>query len=267
MPQNKFSINSFQEGMNKDLSPLYLKNTTYRDAKNIRLIPNEGGTGGSVEYMKGNILSFSIPDTKGVWKITPSLFTSFSLTIDGITCGVSSNCSSLKEIYDELYIIFGEAVSYYGNDIVFYGNIVSSTYGITNIVYGESSPSIIGWVTIKDVLYLHTKTNSGNGQWWRLNSDNSLTLKYNNYLNSSNPLPKEDGVIGIYERENVQKIFWTDNTNSLRYLNVAGEQCLATPKEFLNIFNNENMGVPILQSINQNGYLTAGVKQIGRAHV
>ncbi len=51
---NKVAKNNFHQGMNKDVSPLFLKSSSYIDATNFRLSVNEDSSLGTLENVKGN---------------------------------------------------------------------------------------------------------------------------------------------------------------------------------------------------------------------
>ena len=176
---------------------------------------------------------------------------------------------------------------------------VLGTYGLldigtsadvtSNIFLGLVRPNqtglkIIGWCTIRETLYLLTTNGVFNpdidpppyislGQWWRLSYDKSLspsdpthyTLKlvYNNQMNVTiqRPLANPGMIEGRYENENIQKIYWTDNFNVPRQINVAPSQDATTASltvEQLNLIPALNMEPPRIVGISS-GSLYAGV--------
>ena len=62
-------LNSFIKGLNKDMSTSSQPNSTYRDARNIRITTDTGRTNGAVINAEGNEYSFSIPIASSNWEI------------------------------------------------------------------------------------------------------------------------------------------------------------------------------------------------------
>lgn len=148
----------------------------------------------------------------------------------------------------------------------------------------QTSLKVIGWCTIRDTIYLLTTnanfdpdTGTGPfislGQWWRLDYDKSLspaeplnyTLKlvYNNELNVTiqRPVANPGMIEGRYENENIQKIYWTDNFNVPRQINVAPSRDAITAAltvEQLNLIPSLNMEPARITGISD-GALKAGV--------
>lgn len=292
MALNKFHLNNFMEGLDKDSSNLFIKNTKYRHAENIRLNTEIGATGGSLENIRGNLASFTIPDTYEVYEIIPilpvapaSLIYSLSITTNSITYTVGGLLTTIENLYNDIVAVVNPAyvkVAYNSTSIIITGlvstlnaPVLSGVSGSVNLILGaKTGLRIVGSTPLKDDIYIYTSdetatnpTTSG-GQIWKLTYNNTtnfcnISLVYNNMCNFStgNYIPDDDGSIGVNEDSETQKIFWTDNFNYLRYLNVADPQCFATTLESLSIFPLFTPNVPVLTSINQNGSLTAGVKQ------
>lgn len=148
----------------------------------------------------------------------------------------------------------------------------------------QTGLKIIGWCTIRDTIYLLTTNATFNpdtgvgpfislGQWWRLDYDKSLspsdplnyTLKlvYNNEMNVTieRPVANPGMIEGRYENENIQKIYWTDNFNVPRQINVAPSRDAITAAltiEQLNLIPALNMEPPRITGISDGGLL-AGV--------
>jgi hypothetical protein len=160
----------------------------------------------------------------------------------------------------------------------------SQIFNVTNnYISGVASAQIIGWVTLRDDIYLFTTSCTdpdpggvdpiSNGQIWKftydrtadpnVNINSTLTLIYNSELNFStqHPILNLGRVEARYENENIQKIYWTDNFNPPRYINVADpnvaslapSQLLLTPAIDFDVLN--------LTGIVKGGNLKSGMYQ------
>lgn len=67
MPASK---NTWNKGLNSDLSKLKSQQDTYLDAKNIRIMTDEGSSTFAIENIKGNEFSFNIPSVEATYTIT-----------------------------------------------------------------------------------------------------------------------------------------------------------------------------------------------------
>jgi hypothetical protein len=67
MPVSK---NTWNKGLNSDLSKLKTQQDSYLDAKNIRVITDEGSSTLAVENIRGNVYNFKLPTVEGTWFIT-----------------------------------------------------------------------------------------------------------------------------------------------------------------------------------------------------
>jgi hypothetical protein len=65
MPVSK---NTWNNGLNSDLSKLKSQQDSYLDAKNIRVITDDGTSSLAVENVKGNTFNFQIPKVEATWK-------------------------------------------------------------------------------------------------------------------------------------------------------------------------------------------------------
>lgn len=143
----------------------------------------------------------------------------------------------------------------------------------TSYVPAQTDLEIIGFTTIRDDIYLFTTNNttknpggysfdtslpvdpSSVGQIWKYTYDKitlsgTLTLIYNNYIDFSTyyAIPPS-AALGRYENTNIQRLYWTDNFNKLRSLNVSNPNVLALEPSLLDIVPAVDFDIPILQSI------------------
>ena len=161
---------------------------------------------------------------------------------------------------------------------------------ITNTSSGIAAPQIIGWTTLRskntDNIYLLTTDGTFNpddsttgpftssGQWWKFTypkegdySDPgiySLTLIYNNQLNLTTyrPVANPGMIESRYENEFIQKIYWTDNYNVPRVINVADPNAASLTVEDLNLQPSLSMDMPLITEVLDGGSLLLGVYQV-----
>ena len=175
-------------------------------------------------------------------------------------------------------------VYYHGNHIVVVPispnaapTITASTADLTvnsGYVPSQSNLEVIGSVTIRDDIYLFTTNNTSKnpgghspdsslpvngpsiGQIWKMTYDKvslavpTLTLIYSNYIDFSTyyAIPPS-ATLGRYENSTIQRIYWTDNFNKLRSLNVADSNSLALDPTILDITPAADFDIPKLQSL------------------
>ena len=212
---------------------------------------------------------------------TEDIFVQLSayLTAQGIT-------NTLSAIGNQSYISIDNSVVSITNVtlVPLIGSPTDYTSRVTwnfEVKNGEAGLRIIGWTVLRDDIYLlttnctddpDTTTIVSNGQWWKFSYDKSgdmtdpnnysLTLIYNDALNLTTKRPVANpGMIEVrYENKDIQKIYWTDNFNRPRVINVADPSVqLKTPEE-LSLISSIDFDIPILQSIG-NGTLLTGMYQ------
>ena len=133
---------------------------------------------------------------------------------------------------------------------------------------------IIGYTTIRDDIYLFTTNYDGGtpeaiggpGQIWRLSYDRAtfettfVCIYNNNNVNFSKQHPIQ--AIGRYENEDEQGVYWTDNFNPPRKLNVASPGSMAVDTKFLDLSPVTEFQMPTLFEITIGGTLPAGTYQM-----
>lgn len=188
-------------------------------------------------------------------------------------------------------------VAYNEDYIVLYSTIFDvapvvsdqSKLQLSTIVSTQHDLQPIGYTNLRDDIYIYTTSSlnsfpntsdsigtptsgvsSNAGQIWKFTYDKvtfstNIELLYNNLLNFStyNGIPPT-ATRGRYENLNIQRIYWTDNFNSLRQLNVVSTNIAALDPSILNINTSTNLDVPILQNIDSTlgGTLKVGVWQM-----
>lgn len=109
------------------------------------------------------------------------------------------------------------------------------------------------------------------GQIWELTFDDSvdipiptLVLRYASTtinFSSAHPIYR---CVSRWENEYAQKVYWTDNYNQARFINLAGTGLITLADEsFLEYKSNVTLSQPILDSINSGGNHKAGNIQYG----
>jgi hypothetical protein len=220
---DKQSINVFMSGMNKDADKSLLGKDSYLDAHNFRIVTSEGASSGALENIKGN-------------KLIGQNYLTSAGTI------VTSN----KYMVVVEPVNYDSADYYYGD--IFTGTATTSFAGAGKILDLSSNkmlPSgqlICGAKRIRDTIVLFTTTNdmvvpthsSGHSMIWTMTVNPSteeivsLTKIYDDSLNEDTGDDTLDfstanmiKAVAKYETPNIQKIYWTDGHNNLRYMNIA----------------------------------------------
>ncbi len=141
----------------------------------------------------------------------------------------------------------------------------------------QTGLEVIGSTTIRDDIYLFTTNNttknpgghafdsslptdpSSIGVIWKLEYDkvtlvSTITLIYANYLDFSTYwCIAPSACLGRYENGSIQRLYWTDNFNKLRSLNVKDSQALALDISILDILPAVDFDIPLLQQLQSNG--------------
>ncbi len=197
------------------------------------------------------------------------------------------------------YIAAGEYGVYYNNQqVVIVGftldpNVLigppNNGLVVSTLVPAQSDLSIIGWSTVQDDLILFT-TDKDNinedpvanglsyyGQVWRVQYDKATNtiispnggnlnsqdhLVYNNLLQFSLANEIEREAIGVVESTIKGTIYWTDDYNNPRALNVFNSQSFAIPVSLLDWKPDVQMSTPIITDILSGGTNPVGAYQI-----
>lgn len=194
--------------------------------------------------------------------------------MNGILFGNGEIPDNIKFTYDNsrLMLTFW---SENDSDVLLTNVIVSNNYTNTINVGGKNCDlEIIGYTTIRDDIYLFTtnfdggtpEAMGGSGQIWRLQYDVSTyevswkCVYNNNEVNFTKQHPIQ--AIGRYENKEEQGVYWTDNFNPPRKLNVAAPSSIAVDARFLDLAPVTEFQIPILNEVTVGGILPAGTYQI-----
>ena len=272
-------IKSFTKGMSKDLDYKISPNEIYIDAHNIRLINDVAGSSMSLNNIRGNQFNITIPNTTSITQLTIIGNSGGNqLKINGQTGNIFGIVNTYKELYDIIindsnYTTLGIDYNiYYGDSQILIVPVSNNSLTASVLLGGDINVTenyikhqdnlvVIGSTTIRGDIYLFT-TNSDSktptdacGQIWKYTYDKilysqTLELKYNNKINFSTYwCIAPTATLGRYENSQIQRIYWTDNYNKLRSLNVADKMCMAIAPSILDITPSVNFDIPILTNV------------------
>lgn len=175
------------------------------------------------------------------------------------------------------------------------GPVMNYSLVTINNIPGATNPSLIGWTNLRDAqndnLYLFTTTGAvdpddpttwggpnlpiTDGQIWKLyydragdytNSSNYIiSLIYHNpslNLTTYRPIANPGMIEARYENEFIQKIYWTDNYNVPRQINVADPNVASLTLDELRLLPSLSMDLPQVTEVIDSGGLYMGVYQV-----
>jgi len=137
---------------------------------------------------------------------------------------------------------------------------------VQSLFPGYFSDTCIGSVQLRNLTILITTdststTPSGTaGRIWKWDFKNwsAPVLIYSGLLNLSKAHPIHDNIIARYESEEVQKIYWADGYNNLRYANIVDSDIASWDPDDFNIVNEVDFESPQFEQ------LLSGTIPVGR---
>ena len=283
-------VQSFEGGLNKDLSKSIQHKNTYTDALNVQLTTDDGGTTGALINFKGNQSFVSIADTYPVYRLTLNGTANTSaITINGTASAgtfTSSATSTGLDIYNFVAADANLSVAGFGtswgiaagpNYAVVWGKTLNPSptsahtgFAITTNIVAQTNLDVIGYGLIREEIVLFTTNDVSStgsyGQIWTLTYDKSqvkdstgtptLTLIYNQDIDFTKqyPICQAGQTVGNYENSSIKRIYWTDNFNKLRKLNVADIHAMALDPTELDVETPVSFSSPaVLQAVNNSG--------------
>lgn len=274
-------VQTFSKGMNSDSSPVYQPDGTYVDALNIEIIDDETQGSVAISNSKGNKFQITISNVGAISKVTYTTGGATNISING-QAGGGVTINSMKDLYnyilsDPAYTLLNVQYNVYYTDLTLLvypkpGFTATVTVGAGITVNPTYVPAVnnlqcIGYGIIRDNIYLFTTANkttdpqitgSGYGFIWKMTYNNinfdaseaTISLIYGGDLSFSTywNIP-QTGVIGRYENSNIQRLYWTDNYNKLRSLNVADPQVGAFDISLVDVIPSSDFDIPILKDI------------------
>lgn len=281
-------IQVFTGGMNSDISPVSQPEGSYVEAINIEILDDELQGSVAISNSKGNRFQLEIPDVEDIVKITFNGGGATNIRINNEQ-GAGTTISSMQDLYnyistDPAYTLLGVEYNIYYTDLTLliypippfalYDNIPGTpmvapagTTIETSFVPASVFLKPIGYGIIRDDIYIFStpsndldpKVNGGGyGYIWKLNYNNitfaaadaSIELIYANDLSLSTywNIP-QTGVVGRFENNNIQRLYWTDDYNRLRSLNVADPQIGALDLTLVDVQPAVDFDVPLMTNI------------------
>ena len=216
--------------MDKDVSPAKQSEGTYFDAQNVRIIMN--GDSFSVTNVEGNSLSLQLPS---ITKTSDSfVVTNRAGVIIETVNFIPDSDNNLNQVPD----INGADLRIIGHCYIRdYLVLLATTFTGSNPT-GDSAA----------VLTVFT---------W---DGTTLSLKYCNAADVSRKYPMRR-VVSRYENENIQKIYFTDNFNQLRILNLADSNLINTPPEVLDVSPSVEFSHIVVSKVIEGGSFEQGIVQ------
>lgn len=135
--------------------------------------------------------------------------------------------------------------------------------------------TVIGYCVLNDYLILFTHSSSKD-YIYRLKFKDNTTLEcttlYSESLNFSTDNPIE--AIGLYENENIQKVYWVDGINQPRMINIMKEDYQnyihsdgSSPFDFVQVISDTHPKVEITKESVSNGIFASGVIQYSFSYI
>ena len=222
-------------GMTQDITKSKHPREYYYDAEHIRILATDTQSTGSVTNEKGNALVITIPD--------------ITININNKTIVLSNNPAG--------------AFNYSSNEIT-----EQITAGL--LPTSSTTQKIIGTTPTRDGIIIFTSDDLGMDCIWEVNNilgnNYLLNLLYVRNLNFSinNPIQS----IFNYENDIIQKIYWVDGVNQLRFLNTRHsiengdlEELIDIDSNTINFVGNFDLTQPTIDDITSGGNHTSGMIQ------
>lgn len=195
--------------LDQDKHPSKFTPEVYFNARDVRVISTEGNNAGNLSPETGNEISFTIPSE-----------------IENQPLRSRFKYADITDTF--VYKSYKP------------GSPAASVLDSHNI-------QIIGHAVINDIIIIFSTDDSNQGQIWTY-QDNTLELIYNNKLNFSIDYPIRDYVTRV-ENDLTYKIYFTDNNNELRYVNIKDPELINRPADYLNLSPTINYSQINLDSI------------------
>lgn len=219
------------KGVNRDVNSHDHPFEYLYGATNIRFLTTDKRITGSFAFEKGNSLEVTIP----------------TVTINRTNNTIDYEASDLSS-----------ALIHYTN-----GTEIDTD---TSIPTSSTSQKIIGHTVTRDSVILFTTDGNNMDCIWRVNNTTFIIeLLYVRNLGFSEQFPIQ--ALFNYENENIQKVYWVDGTNQIRFINLehdsieGNEALIDVPSTALNFVGVIDFSQPIISSIAGGGTHTAGMIQ------
>mgnify|MGYP003121222738 CR=1 FL=1 len=219
------SVNSFSKGLAKDVSSTVPQEGLYTDAKNIRIV-SDGDSGSSA------IISSVDGNKRKVQLFYSQVYTTYS---------------SSGQIYEELF-----------NDEDLAKPVTVLGYAYFNSP--KSQIAVIFGVSVKETFIGGTLQKYDTSVIYVVNLETFEVnlLVENEDFNFKKNRPIE--AVCRYENENIQRVYWTDNLNPVRVINIAAEY-FPEDVNFYSLSRDVSFTRLDITNVTNGGNLEAGVYQ------
>lgn len=214
----KASVHTFQGGMMRDLDKSLVTKERYLDAHDFRLLTSTGESTGALENIEGNNLIYptTAPNTtlitgdkyvvvKGTitYNSNPYTLGQTFTAVGGATTFATANTLAVNTnavIPASMYVV---GSTYIRDTVVLFltdGTSAAPTYGHSMIVkftITDSTEQLANYSVVYD----------------DYDNDTIYRLRFS----TANPIR----AVGIYESSSIQKVYWVDGYNNVRYANIA----------------------------------------------
>ena len=231
--QKNKAIKYTYNGANQDITKSKHSQEFYFDAQHIRITATDSQSTGSVTNEKGNTLVVSLPRVQIEQSASRIIYGDKSLNI---------NYTSGLELDNQIN-----------------NNLLSTD---------ESNHKLIGKAIGRNSFILFTNSNNMDCIWEVenvLEGEYNLKLLYVRNLNFSRNNPIQ--AIFNFENENIQKVYWVDGKNQIRFINIKNDQIedvtplIDLPSTSINFVGTVDFTQPVVNRILSGGNHTAGVIQ------
>lgn len=228
------TINSFTKGMNKDVSKTLLPQNNYIDALNIRILTSEGYSTGVVSNFKGNDFSFTFPTSNYNTAVSTEVnIIGYTTIRDILVLFTKETCQPARFNTDGVWLVF-------------YNNETNKLFDLNKTE--ENAEFLIKYPWAYDTI------NNSTDKLGILKAYERIDLNFS----LDNPIE----AIGRYINDNTQKVYWTDNNNLFRNLNVVKTSSQTYPLQnsiySLTMIPGANLERPLITKVDVGGSLLAG---------
>lgn len=188
-----------------------------------------------------------------------------------LSTDTSSTGSVTNDKGNKLVLTIPTPIIDYDNKIINYGDktLLYTTDDLSSLSPSQSTTQIlIGSSIGKNNIVLLTTDNNGFDCIWKINDNFELTLLYLRNLNFSTNNPVQ--AITNYENNNIEKVYWVDGKNQMRFLNINqsiengdNKELIDIESSLINVVGNFNFAQPEIIAKEQGGTHTAGMIQYG----
>lgn len=216
-------------GVNQDTSKSKHPKEFYFEGSNIRISATDSQSTGSITNEKGTeqILTIPIP------------------LVDGIS-----------------------TIAYDNKILKYKGNTKTDVAELNSMYTGKTSGTqvIIGHTIARESIIVFSTDNNGFDCIWEvtdINDKYDISLLYIRDLDFSTTKPIQ--AVYNFENDNIQKVYWIDGTNQVRFINTRykedNENLIDIPSNTINIVGNFKISQPVVTSVSSGGSHTSGMIQ------